>query len=280
MKEIHIDKIRETVYDALLQINCELSNDVSEALLEGMKKEESEVGKSIFEDIVKNNNLAKEKQIPICQDTGMVVAFVNLGQDVHVVGGNISWAINQALKDAYKDGYFRKSVVSDPIERKNSMDNAPAVIHYDIVDGDEIEILLTAKGFGSENMSRLKMLKPSEGEKGVVDFVTETVSLAGPNACPPLFIGIGIGGTMEKAALLSKQALLRNANELNTDPYYADLEKKLLDRLNKLGIGPMGLGGRTTVLGVNIMTYPTHIAGLPVAVNICCHVNRHIKVKV
>ncbi|HAE60873.1 MAG TPA: fumarate hydratase [Eubacteriaceae bacterium] len=280
MKEIHIDKIRETVYDALLQINCELSNDVSEALLEGMKKEESEVGKSIFEDIVKNNNLAKEKQIPICQDTGMVVAFVNLGQDVHVVGGNISWAINQALKDAYKDGYFRKSVVSDPIERKNSMDNVPAVIHYDIVDGDEIEILLTAKGFGSENMSRLKMLKPSEGEKGVVDFVTETVSLAGPNACPPLFIGIGIGGTMEKAALLSKQALLRNANELNTDPYYADLEKKLLDRLNKLGIGPMGLGGRTTVLGVNIMTYPTHIAGLPVAVNICCHVNRHIKVKV
>jgi fumarate hydratase subunit alpha len=280
MKEIHIDKIRETVYDALLQINCELSNDVSEALLEGMKKEESEVGKSIFEDIVKNNNLAKEKQIPICQDTGMVVAFVNLGQDVHVVGGNISWAINQALKDAYKDGYFRKSVVSDPIERKNSMDNAPAVIHYDIVDGDGIEIFLTAKGFGSENMSRLKMLKPSEGEKGVVDFVTETVSLAGPNACPPLFIGIGIGGTMEKAALLSKQALLRNANELNTDPYYADLEKKLLDRLNKLGIGPMGLGGRTTVLGVNIMTYPTHIAGLPVAVNICCHVNRHIKVKV
>jgi fumarate hydratase subunit alpha len=280
MKEIHIDKIRQAVYDALLKINCELSNDISEALFEGMQKEESEVGKAIFEDIVKNNKLAKEKQIPICQDTGMVVAFVNLGQDVHVVGGNISRAINQALKDAYRDGYFRKSVVSDPIERKNSMDNAPAVIHYDIVDGDGIEIFLTAKGFGSENMSRLKMLKPSEGEKGVVDFVTETVSLAGPNACPPLFIGIGIGGTMEKAALLSKQALLRNANELNTDPYYADLEKKLLDRLNKLGIGPMGLGGRTTVLGVNIMTYPTHIAGLPVAVNICCHVNRHIKVKV
>jgi fumarate hydratase subunit alpha len=280
MREIHIDEIKIKVYDALLQINCVLSPDVSSALIAGVEREESEVGRSIFEDILKNNEIAKDKKVPICQDTGMVTAFVKVGQAVHIVGGNISRAINQAVKEAYNDGYFRKSVVSDPIERKNTQDNTPAVIHYDIVEGEEIEIALTAKGFGSENMSRLKMLKPSEGVEGVVDFITETVALAGPNACPPLFLGIGIGGTMEKCALLSKQALLRYADEPNPNPYYADLEDKLLERLNRLGIGPMGLGGTTSVLGVNIETFPTHIAGLPVAVNICCHVNRHIKVKI
>ncbi|SHE41007.1 fumarate hydratase [Alkalibacter saccharofermentans] len=280
MREIHIDEIKIKVYDALLQINCVLSPDVSSALIAGVEREESEVGRSIFEDILKNNEIAKDKKVPICQDTGMVTAFVKVGQAVHVVGGNISRAINQAVKEAYKDGYFRKSVVSDPIERKNTQDNTPAVIHYDIVEGEGIEIALTAKGFGSENMSRLKMLKPSEGVEGVVEFITETVALAGPNACPPLFLGIGIGGTMEKCALLSKQALLRDADEPNPNQYYADLEDKLLERLNRLGIGPMGLGGTTSVLGVNIETFPTHIAGLPVAVNICCHVNRHIKVKI
>lgn len=275
MKVINSHRIKEAIYDALLEINCILSKDVNACINEGLRGEESDIGRDILKDILENNAIAKNKRIPICQDTGMVVIFVDIGQNVRITGESITKVINDGVREAYRDGYFRKSVVSDPIERINTGDNTPAVIYYDINEGDDIKIQLTAKGFGSENMSALKMLKPSDGIEGVIEFVKDTVYNAGPNACPPMFVGVGIGGTMDKCAQLSKKALLRDMDSGNQNPMYSQLESQLLTLLNKAGIGPMGLGGTTTVLGVNIETYPTHIAGLPVAVNICCHVNRH-----
>ncbi|MBF7096098.1 fumarate hydratase [Alkalibacter mobilis] len=277
MVRINVEKIKQAVYDSFLEINCKLSQDVTEAICTGFESEESPIGRAIFDDILKNNSIALEKQIPICQDTGMAVVWVKAGQEVALVGGNLNDAINQGVREAYKDGYFRNSIVSDPLNRINTKDNTPAVIHYEIVEGNHVEIIVSAKGFGSENMSSLKMLKPSDGLKGVIDFIVETVTNAGPNACPPFFIGVGIGGTMEKCALMSKQALMRDVSKRNADPFYEKLEKDLIKTLNGLGIGPMGLGGTSTVLGLNIEVFPTHIAGLPVAVNMCCHVNRHAK---
>ncbi|NTW71021.1 MAG: fumarate hydratase [Eubacteriaceae bacterium] len=275
MKVINTDKIKKAIYDAILEINCILSSDVSTCINEGLRVEESDIGRDILEKILENNAIAKSKRIPICQDTGMVVIFAEIGQYVSIEGDSITKVINDAVREAYRDGYFRKSVVSDPIERINTGDNTPAVIYYDIKEGSDIKIQLTAKGFGSENMSALKMLKPSDGIEGVIEFVKDTVYNAGPNACPPMFVGVGIGGTMDKCAQLSKKALLRDMDSANEKLIYSQLESQLMELLNKAGIGPMGLGGTTTVLGVNIETYPTHIAGLPVAVNICCHVNRH-----
>ena len=274
MKTIHTDAVKEQVRKTLLEMNCTLSADVEENISWAIKEEKSPVGIEVLQTIEKNLQIAGEKNLPICQDTGMVVAFVKIGQQLKLDGPFIGRQIEEGVRQAYEEGYFRKSVVSDPLLRKNTKDNTPAVIHYEMVEGEQVEIILTAKGFGSENMSGLKMLKPADGVEGVIEFVLETVEKAGPNACPPLFIGIGIGGTMEKAAILAKKALVREEKE-NGQAYYRKLESELLEKLNRLGIGPMGLGGTQSVLQVGIETYPTHIAGLPVAVNVCCHVNRH-----
>ena len=247
-------------------------------MLQSLKKYEqieiSEIGQEMLCRIIENAELAADKQIAICQDTGMSVVFVELGQEVHVTG-SITEAINEGVRQAYKEGYLRKSVVGDPLNRKNTGDNTPAVIHYDIVTGENIKIQVMPKGFGSENMSAIKMLKPSDGVEGVIDFVLQTVKNAGSNPCPPIIVGVGIGGTMEKAAILSKKSLLRSLNDKNRSPYYAELEDLLLTKINNLGIGPQGLGGITTALRVHIESYATHFAGLPVAVNITCHASRH-----
>lgn len=277
--KIHVDRVKETVCEGFLRMNCGLSQDVEEALKIARQTEQSPIGQGILTDLLNNLDIAREEQCPICQDTGMAIVFVKLGQEVELVGGNFYDAIQQGVRDAYRLGYFRNSVVADPLQRKNTGDNTPAVIHLELVPGQELECTLTAKGFGSENMSGLRMLNPSQGRQGVVDFVTEVVQKAGPNACPPFFVGVGIGGTMEMCALLAKKALMRNLKDLNPDPYYQAMEKELLERLNDLGIGPMGMGGTNTVLGVQIETFPTHIAGLPVAVNMCCHVNRHVTIR-
>jgi fumarate hydratase subunit alpha len=232
----------------------------------------------MLDKIIINSDIASKENMPMCQDTGMAVIFVELGQDVHIVGGSLKEAINEGIRQGYSEGYLRKSVVKDPLTRVNTGDNTPAVIHIDIVDGEELKITIAPKGFGSENMSRIKMLKPSDGVEGVKEFVLETVKIAGPNPCPPIIVGVGIGGTFEKAAELSKKALLRSIEERNNDTYYSDLEDELITKINKLGIGPQGFGGKTTALGVNIETYPTHIAGLPVAVNISCHATRHAEI--
>ncbi|GFR36456.1 fumarate hydratase [Thermobrachium celere] len=231
--------------------------------------------KKILDILIKNSEIAENEKMPMCQDTGMAVVFMEIGQDVHIVGGNLEDAINEGVRQGYIEGYLRKSVVKDPLDRVNTKDNTPAIIHYSIVPGDKIKITVAPKGFGSENMSRLKMLKPADGVEGVKKFVLETVKEAGPNPCPPIVVGVGIGGTFEKAAFLAKKALLRSVDEENKNPYYAQLEKELLEEINKLGIGPQGFGGLTTCLGVNIEVYATHIAGLPVAVNINCHATRH-----
>ena len=275
MREISSDLITSTLAEMCIEANHYLTPDMEAALKKAGDQEVSPLGKQVLSQLRENLKIADEETIPICQDTGMAVVFVEMGQDVHITGSSLTDAINEGVRKGYTEGYLRKSVVSDPIERVNTKDNTPAVIHYDIVPGDKFKMTLAPKGFGSENMSRIFMLKPAEGIEGVKNAVLTAVGDAGPNACPPMVVGVGIGGTFEKAALLSKKALLREAGSHSDIPYVKDLEIELLDRINKSGIGPGGLGGRMTALAVNVLTYPTHIAGLPVAVNICCHVNRH-----
>ena len=276
MREIASETITKKIREICMSVNVELSPDVKDALDRGCQREDSVIGSQILGQLQENLRIAGKEQIPICQDTGMAVIFLRIGQDVHVVGGSIEEAVNEGVRQGYRDGYLRKSVVRDPIERENTGDNTPAVIHYEIVPGEEFTITVAPKGFGSENMSRLVMLKPADGIEGVKQVILDTVAAAGPNACPPMVIGVGIGGTFEKCAWLAKKALTRSLDQESEVPWVKDLEKEMLDRVNALGLGPGGLGGRVTALGLNIETYPTHIAGLPVAVNICCHVNRHI----
>ena len=275
MRDINSNQILQAVKELFVEANYFLSSDVLQKLKKYEQIEVSEIGKEMLCKVIENAELAAAEQVAICQDTGMCVVFVEVGQEVHITGSSITEAINEGVRQAYRDGYMRKSVVEDPLNRKNTGDNTPAIIHYDIVPGENIRIHAMPKGFGSENMSAIKMLKPSDGVEGVIDFVLETVQRAGANPCPPIIVGVGIGGTMEKAAILSKKSLLRSLNEKNSDLYYAELEELLLAKINNLGIGPQGLGGITTALGVRIETYPTHIAGLPVAVNITCHAARH-----
>jgi len=258
-----------------IEANHFLSDDMRARFEQAVEKEESPLGKQILNQLQENLKIAGEDMIPICQDTGMAVIFARVGQDVHVEGGSLTDAINQGVHDGYVDGYLRKSIVRDPLERENTKDNTPAVIHYEIVEGDQIDLTLAPKGFGSENMSRVFMLKPADGIEGVKEAILTAVRDAGPNACPPMVVGVGIGGTFEKCAMMAKHALTRNLEEVSPVAYVRDLEKEMLEKINALGIGPGGLGGTVTALAVNIETYPTHIAGLPVAVNICCHVNRH-----
>lgn len=276
MRVVNAKEITKNIKEMCIEANLLLSNDVKNAIQRAAETENSQLGKQIISTLVENMDIAEQDQIPICQDTGMTVVFVKIGQDVHIEGDYLEDAINEGIRQGYQEGYLRKSVVKDPIERINTKDNTPGVIHYEIIKGDSIEITVAPKGFGSENMSRVCMLKPADGIEGVKNAVIETVKTAGPNACPPMVVGVGIGGTFEKCAILAKKALTRNLETASTISYVRELEKELLDKINSLDIGPAGLGGRTTALGVNIETYPTHIAGLPVAINICCHVNRHI----
>lgn len=276
MRIVNTDLIINNVREMCIEANYHLSKDVEDAVINATNSEKSQLGRKILNQLNENMKIAKEDKIPICQDTGMTIVFMKLGQDVHIEGLNIEDAVNEGIRQGYHDGYLRKSVVNDPILRENTKDNTPGVIHYEIVDGDKIEITVAPKGFGSENMSKVYMLKPSDGIEGVKNAVIETVKLAGPNACPPMVVGVGIGGNFEKCTLLAKKALIRNINEHSKIDYVKNLEVELLTMINKSGIGPGGLGGTTTALGVNIETYPTHIAGLPVAINICCHVNRHV----
>lgn len=275
MREIHISEIISTVRDLCIESNYYLSNDVKEALCNAKENETWPLAENVLDQIILNSDIAKKEDMPICQDTGMACVFVEVGQEVHIVGGLLQDAINEGVRRGYDEGFLRKSVVKDPINRVNTKDNTPAIIYYDIVQGDKIKITVAPKGFGSENMSRIKMLKPSDGLQGVKYFIIETVKLAGPNPCPPIVIGVGIGGTFDKATYLAKKALIRPLNKRNNEKFYSDLEEELLETINKLGIGPQGFGGKTTALGLNIETYPTHIAGLPVAVNINCHATRH-----
>lgn len=275
MREITTETIIDTVRDMCIEACHFLSEDMKQAFSDYSAKEKSPLGKEILDLLNDNLRIAEEEMIPICQDTGMAVFFVEVGQDVHIVGGNLTDAINEGVRFGYTEGFLRKSVVSDPLLRKNTNDNTPAVIHYDIVSGDKIKLIFAPKGFGSENMSRVFMLKPADGTDGVKEAVLKAVREAGPNACPPMVVGVGIGGTFEECAILAKKALTRPINERSILPHIRNLEEELLDSINKMGIGPGGLGGSTTALAVNINTFPTHIAGLPVAVNICCHVNRH-----
>ena len=275
MREIHISKIIEAVKELCVEANYYLADDVRNTLYHAKKSETWPLAENILEQIILNSDIAKNENKPICQDTGMACVFLEIGQDVHIIGGLLEDAINEGVRRGYDEGFLRKSVVKDPINRINTKDNTPAIIYYDIVPGDKIKITVAPKGFGSENMSRIKMLKPSDGLQGVKDFIIETIKLAGPNPCPPIVIGVGIGGTFDKAAYLSKKALIRPLNVRNKDEFYSNLEKELLEDINNLGIGPQGFGGKTTAIGLNIETYPTHIAGLPVAVNINCHATRH-----
>lgn len=276
MRTIHTDEITKQIKEMCMQVNVQLSSDVKEALLAGEEKEESVIGKQILGQLEKNMEIAKENQIPICQDTGMTVVFLKIGQDLHIEGVYLEDAVNEGIRQGYQEGYLRKSVVGDPLIRENTKDNTPGIIHYEIVPGDKLEITVAPKGFGSENMSRVFMLKPADGVEGVKQAILDTVQAAGPNACPPMVIGVGIGGTFEKCALLAKKALTREIGSHSSISHVKELEEEMLEKVNDLGIGPGGLGGRITAIGLNIETYATHIAGLPVAVNICCHVNRHI----
>ncbi len=275
MREISSEIITQTIAQMCIEANHHLTPDMEKALISAGENEISPLGKQVLSQLRENLKIADEDMIPICQDTGMAVVFVEMGQEVHITGASLSDAINEGVRKGYTEGYLRKSVVGDPLERVNTGDNTPAVIHYDIVPGDTFRLTVAPKGFGSENMSRVFMLKPAEGIEGVKNAVLTAVNDAGPNACPPMVVGVGIGGTFEKAAIMAKRALLRPAGEHSEIPYVSDLEKELLEKINKSGIGPGGLGGRMTALAVNVLTYPTHIAGLPVAINICCHVNRH-----
>lgn len=275
IRTVNVSEITAAVKEMCIEANHFLSEDMAERMKLAVEQEESPLGKQILNQLQENLKIAGADMIPICQDTGMAVVFIKIGQDVHLEGGSLTDAINQGVHDGYVDGFLRKSVVKDPILRENTKDNTPAIIHYEIVEGDRIDITLAPKGFGSENMSRVFMLKPADGIEGVKNAILTAVKDAGPNACPPMVVGVGIGGTFEKCAIMAKHALTRNLREHSEVPYVADLEKEMLERINGLGIGPGGLGGRVTALSVNIETYPTHIAGLPVAINICCHVNRH-----
>lgn len=276
MRTIHTDVIIQTVKEMCIEANLTLSKDMTEAIYNAKENETGKLGKQILGQLCENMEIAKKDEIPICQDTGMAVFFVKVGQDLHIEGMNLTDAINEGVRQGYTDGYLRKSVVSDPLIRENTKDNTPAIIHYDIVAGDKLEILIAPKGFGSENMSKVFMLKPADGEEGVKNAVIQTVMDAGPNACPPVVVGVGIGGDFEKSAILAKKALTRNLNEKSNLPHIQKLEEELLNKINESGIGPGGLGGKTTAIAVNIETYATHIAGLPVAINMCCHVNRHV----
>ena len=275
MKTINVNEIIKTVKELSIEANYYLPNDVKEAIEEAEKNEKWPIANKILNKRLENSQIAAAEKMPICQDTGMACVFVDIGQDVHITGGSLEEAINEGVRQGYAEGFLRKSVVKDPLHRVNTNDNTPALIYYNMVPGDKVKITVAPKGFGSENMSRIAMLKPSDGLEGVKNFVLETVRMAGPNPCPPIVIGIGIGGSFDKAAYLAKKALIRPVNENNTDEFYSNLEKELLEEVNKIGIGPQGFGGKTTALALNIETYPTHIAGLPVAVNINCHATRH-----
>ena len=275
MRRINVETITQNIKEMCIEANHFLSPDMKKVFDEAAVSEESPLGRQILGQLEENLCIAGEEMIPICQDTGMAVVFIKVGQDVHLIGGSLTDAINEGVRQGYVDGYLRKSVVKDPIYRENTKDNTPAIIHYEIVEGEQVEITVAPKGFGSENMSRIFMLKPADGIEGVKDAILTAVRDAGPNACPPMVVGVGIGGTFEKCAEMAKHALTRNLEEESPVEYVRDLEKEMLETINNLGIGPGGLGGRTTALAVNIETYPTHIAGLPVGINICCHVNRH-----
>lgn len=276
MREVDVNEIIKNIKEMCIEANHFLSKDMKEVYDAAVVEEESPLGRQILGQLQENLQIAGEDMIPICQDTGMAVVFVKVGQEVHITGGGLTDAVNEGVRQGYVDGYLRKSVVKDPIYRENTKDNTPAVIHYDIVPGDKVEITVAPKGFGSENMSRVFMLKPADGIEGVKEAILTAVKDAGPNACPPMVVGVGIGGTFEKCAFLAKKALTRNLHEKPEKEYVRNLEEEMLEKINRLGIGPGGLGGTKTALAVNIETYPTHIAGLPVAVNICCHVNRHV----
>ena len=276
IRTIRVEEITKNIKEMCIEANHFLSPDMAEAMKCAEKNEEAPLGKQILEQLQENLKIAGEDMIPICQDTGMAVVFLEIGQDVHLEGGALEDAVNEGVRQGYVEGYLRKSVVGDPLIRENTKDNTPAVLHTRIVDGDQVKIKVAPKGFGSENMSRVFMLKPAEGIEGVKDAVLTAVKHAGPNACPPMVVGVGIGGTFEKCALMAKEALTREVGSHSEIEYVKELEEELLTKINSLGIGPGGLGGTTTALAVNINTYPTHIAGLPVAVNICCHVNRHV----
>ncbi len=275
VRTITVSEITSNIKEMCIEANHFLTEDMKDALHLSLKSEKSDLGKQVLGQLEENLNIAEKDMIPICQDTGMAVVFMEIGQDVHFEGGILEDAINEGVRQGYTEGFLRKSVVKDPLIRENTKDNTPAIIHYELVAGDKVKIIVAPKGFGSENMSRVFMLKPSDGEEGVKQAILTAVKEAGPNACPPMVVGVGIGGTFEKCALLAKKALSRSVNEHSEVPWVKDMEKDLLEEINKLGIGPGGLGGTTTAFAVNINTYPTHIAGLPVAVNICCHVNRH-----
>lgn len=275
MRIIHTDEIKTAISQMCISANCNLSQDVSDALHLAQKNENSPIGSAILSQLVQNGEIAKQKQMPICQDTGMAVVFMDIGQDVHITGQLLEDAVNDGVREGYANGFLRKSVVGDPLLRVNTRDNTPAVLHTRIVAGENIEITVAPKGFGSENMSRVYMLKPSDGMEGVKSAILQTVMDAGPNACPPMIVGVGIGGTFEYCAILAKRGLLRPVGSFSPTPYIREMEQELLTKMNQSGIGPQGLGGRTTVLGVHIETFPTHIAGLPVAINISCHVTRH-----
>lgn len=276
IRSIDVSELTKNIKEMCISANHYLSEDMATAMKEALEKEDSQLGRQILEQLQENLQIAGADMIPICQDTGMAVIFVEIGQDVHFEGGSVIDAINEGVRQGYTEGFLRKSVVNDPLIRENTKDNTPAVVHYDIVKGDRVKITVAPKGFGSENMSRIFMLKPSDGIEGVKEAVLTTVKEAGPNACPPVVVGVGIGGTFEKCALMAKKALTREVSEHSEIDYVRELEIELLNKINGLNIGPGGLGGRITALAVNINTYPTHIAGLPVAINICCHVNRHI----
>ena len=275
MREIQCSKITEVIRKLCIEANEHLPEDVKCAIKTARKEEDGEIAKGSLDNIIENYEIADRENVPICQDTGMAVVFMEIGQDVHITGGDLTECVNEGVRQGYTDGYLRKSVVKDPIRRGNTGDNTPAILYTEIVPGEQIKITVGPKGFGSENMSRIMMFKPSAGLEGIKDFIIETVKFAGPNPCPPMVVGVGIGGTFDRCALLAKKALMRPLGSSNKDPFYADLEKELLLKINSLGIGPQGLGGRTTAIGLNIETFPTHIAGMPCAVNINCHVTRH-----
>ncbi len=275
IREIDVIEITENIREMCIEANHYLSPDMRQSLKNAVESEDSPLGRQILGQLEENLQIAGDEMIPICQDTGMAVIFAEIGQDVHFVGGSFEEAVNEGVRRGYTDGFLRKSVVKDPLIRENTKDNTPAILHTEIVPGNRVKITVAPKGFGSENMSRIFMLKPADGIEGVKQAILTAVKDAGPNACPPMVVGVGIGGTFEKCALLAKKALTRNLNERSSVPYVQELEEEMLKKINNLGIGPGGLGGTTTALAVNINTYPTHIAGLPVAINICCHVNRH-----
>jgi fumarate hydratase subunit alpha len=279
MRDINVSEITKAIRKLCMDANYYLSDDVKKKLKEAYDNETFDIAKDVLSKLIINADIAKNENVPMCQDTGVTCVFIEIGQEVHITGGSLEDAINQGVREGYEDGYLRKSVVKDPLNRVNTNDNTPAMIYYDVVSGDKLKIKVSPKGFGSENMSKLKMLKPSDGVEGVKDFILEVVKQAGPNPCPPIIVGVGIGGTFDKAATIAKKSLLRPTIERNSNPYYAELEIELLDKINKLGIGPQGFGGKATALAVNIEYFPTHIAGLPVAVNISCHATRHSEIE-